>query len=178
MYFLINGAILSVCGCLAPKAEQNREDVRLTICTPDEHFYSIAADSQRLGSTGDNYHDILVTEVQMKEILHIIREKYHLPWQPMTSASPYPPSQAFLLLYGSAPLGADSIQCTIGEPQMAVPILEELIPFLPVTHRARLETTIRKMKEAQQAALCDPTGSVARLVPPPKRRRPFAPGAG
>jgi len=141
------GAILALCGCHSPSNEQRQADVRLTITTPDGHVYNFTSDRRKISSVGERFHDIALAEDKMTGLLSIVLEKHHFEWQEMTAQTPYPKTQTALLLYsGTAAL--QSFMCTIGEPKEAVPILEEIVSYLPESSgRESLRETIRKISK-------------------------------
>jgi hypothetical protein len=126
-------------------------EVRLCIVIPNDqghaygYIYNLACARRYLGSIGNKFSDILLSRDQMYQVLYIIMEKHKLAWQGMTAASPYPKDDIFLLIYSIKHSDKDSLQCTIGKAKNAVPILQELVPWLPESSRQNLQMNIKKL---------------------------------
>jgi hypothetical protein len=146
---IVAGLILTA-GCQARFESTSKAEGRLAISTPDGHFYNLASDRSRLGSTGERFCDMLLSDSQMSQILHIVRKKHSLSWQDMTVENPYPKSHTVLLWYGSAPGGSDSVMCSLGTSRTAVPILQEVSACIPKAARQEFMKSVDRMKGTQQ----------------------------
>ena len=113
-------------GVASLKPQGNQANVRLCICMPDGHYYNLASDRSRLGSTGDRFHDIETPESAMSEALWFVRSRPECRWECMTSVTPYPPSHTVLLWYGCG-----GFMCSLGPDETSAPVMEELLDLIP-----------------------------------------------
>jgi hypothetical protein len=129
-------------GYSADSKQCDRGDGRqLTIVMPDGNFFNLATYS--IGSTGTMFHNILVSTNQLSQILNIIRKRHNLPWRNMTVERPYPKTHTVLLWFGSNLNGED---CTLGTSDSAIPILQEILNYIPAQQQKDFAASLKKMR--------------------------------
>ncbi len=146
---LVVASVMLTIGCQCNSESDVITLCQLTISTPDGHFYNLASDPSRLGSTGARFHDILLSDSQMSKILHLVKRKHSFSWVVMTAESPYPRSHTVLLWYGSAPSGSDSAMCSLGAVGDAAPILDEIRAHIPESLQPDFLKSLSRMKGTQ-----------------------------
>ena len=137
---------------------------------PDGHFYSLASNPSQLGSTGDRFHDVLLSNSQMSALVRLVREGHSLPWEDMTAETPYPKSHVVLLWYGSAPSPSEHAMCSLGTVADAAPLLKEIAACLPEPSREMLQ---RSQNEPTSPSEVDAVKSVLNKYTTACERRDF-----
>lgn len=99
-------------------------EMRLVICIPHYGYYNLSSDSQKLGPQGQLYYDYLIPVNEMVVISQNLSDTSVFKWEDMTSVTPYPVNECYLLLYGNV---SNNFMCSIGKGSFAGALLNKII---------------------------------------------------
>jgi hypothetical protein len=121
----------------------------LVIQTSAGQRYGVSSNSSFLEGAGDN-EGFLVSELQMSQILNLLMGNDKLKWESMSAESPYLKDHSVLLWFGATDPYSDSLMCSIGTADTAIPILQAITKYLPDSTCKEFQKSIEKMKESNK----------------------------
>lgn len=84
------------------------------------------------------------SETEMVKLLQILSNTPKLKWEPMTAASPYPPDEIQILIYGPSHYG---FMCSSGKGGRAINLLRTIIEPLTGETRKVMEQAIQSITQ-------------------------------
>ena len=129
--------------------------IRMSIVMPDVAIHTVANqeyarwanERHHSGDGSTQFRGVILSDRQMSEIRQILTKHHTVPWQHMLAETPYPRDHTAILLYRTKGEGQ---MCSIGSPNRAHDILQQIVMSIPSNSRAGLQKSMERMKSTQQ----------------------------